>query len=254
MIPLTPTIARLDALLEPWRWTDYCPNGLQVPGPDQVRCVVTGVSAHAALLEAAAEREADLVLVHHGLFWRGDALGIDRVQRRRLGLLFDHDMALAAYHLPLDGHPTLGNNARLAEALGAERWTAEFPHGGAPIGVVAHFPGDGVPAPELLDRVREVTQRPDVLAFLDGPERVRTLGICSGASAGDLPGAVALGLDAFLTGEPAERCMAIAREYGIHFLAAGHHATERLGVQALGDLLAREPGVRHEFVEIPNPI
>lgn len=254
MITVASAIDRLDALLEPERWSDYCPNGLQVPGPEELTCVVTGVSAHAALFEQAAERGADLVLVHHGLFWAGEPLGIDRVRRRRLGLLFEHDMALAAYHLPLDGHPTLGNNARLAAALGAEDWTPAFPQRGAPIGVVARFSGDGIPAPELLDRVREVTLRPDVLALLDGPERVRTLGICSGAGADDLPAAVALGLDAFLTGEPAERCTAIAREYGIHVLAAGHHATERLGVQALGELLAAELGVHHEFVEVPNPI
>lgn len=251
---LAAAIDRLDALLEPARWSDYCPNGLQVPGPEELACVVTGVSAHAALFEQAAERGANLVLVHHGLFWSGEPLGIDAVRRRRLALLFDHDMALAAYHLPLDGHPTLGNNARLAAALGAERWTPAFPQRGAPIGVVAQFAGDGVPAPELLDRVRAVTLRPDVLALLHGPERVRTLGICSGAGADDLPGAIALGLDAFLTGEPAERGTAMAREYGIHLLAAGHHATERLGVQALGDLLAAEFGVRHEYVEVPNPV
>jgi dinuclear metal center YbgI/SA1388 family protein len=248
-------IAHLDALLEPERWADYCPNGLQVPGPAEVELVVTGVSAHAALFERAAALGADLVLVHHGLFWKGEPLGVDRVRRRRLGLLFEHDMALAAYHLPLDGHPEHGNNARLAQALGAETWTPAFPHGGAPIGVVASFGADGIAPDELLDRVRAATERSDVLAFLeDGPERVHTLGICSGAAADDLPAAIERRLDAFLTGEPAERCTAIAREYGIHFLAAGHHATERLGVQRLGELLAAEFGVRHEFVEIPNPV
>jgi dinuclear metal center YbgI/SA1388 family protein len=247
-------IDRLDELLEPARWADYSPNGLQVPGPATVARVVTGVSAHAELLERAAAAGADLVLVHHGLFWKGEPLGIDRVRRRRLGLLFDHDMALAAYHLPLDGHPEHGNNARLAQELGAELIEPAFAHGGAPVGVRATFPGDGIAPGELLDRVRAVTRREDVLAFLDGPDRVRTIGICSGAAADDLPAAVDLGLDAFLTGEPAERCMAIAREYGIHFLAAGHHATERLGVQRLGELLAAEFGVEHEFIEVPNPI
>lgn len=247
-------IAHLDALLEPAGWSDYCPNGLQVPGPCQVHSVVTGVSAHAELLARAAAAGADLVLVHHGLFWKGDPLGLDEVRHRRLRLLFEHDMALAAYHLPLDGHPEHGNNARLAQELGAASWAPAFPHGGAPVGVVADFGPEGVPADELLDRVRTVTLRPDVLAFLDGPERVRRLGICSGAAAGDLPAAVELGLDAFLTGEPAERCMAIAREYAIHFLAAGHHATERLGVQRLGDLLVARFGVQHTFVEVPNSI
>ena len=254
MTDLTTVIAYLDALLEPSRWADYGPNGLQVPGRADIHSVVTGVSAHAELFERAAAADAGLVLVHHGLFWRGEPLEIDRVRRHRLGLLFEHDMALAAYHLPLDGHPEHGNNARLAQELGAERTEPAFAHGGAPVGVVAHFGADGVAPEELLRRVRAVTEREDVLAFLDGPEQIRSLGICSGAAADDLPGAVAMGLDAFLTGEPAERCMAIAREYGIHFLAAGHHATERLGVQRLGALLEAEFGLQHEYVEIPNPI
>ena len=254
MAPVSAIVSHLDELLRPSRWSDYCPNGLQVPGPTEVLDVVTGVSAHAELFERAAEIGADLVLVHHGLFWSGEPLGVDEVRRRRLRLLFEHDMALVAYHLPLDAHPVHGNNARLAEELGATGWEPAFAHGGAPIGVVAAFGPDGVAAEELLDRVRTVTGRRDVLAFLDGPARVRTLGICCGAAADDLPAAVSLGLDAFLTGEPAERCMAIAREYGIHFLAAGHHATERLGVQRLGELLAAEFGVGHRFIEVPNPI
>ncbi len=254
MTSLSAIIGHLDELLAPSRWTDYCPNGLQVPASATVEHVVTGVSAHAELFERAAASGADLVLVHHGLFWNGDPLGVDRVLRRRLGLLFEHDMALAAYHLPLDAHPEHGNNARLAVALGATAWEPAFAHGGAPIGVAASFGGAGIPAAELLARVRTATERSDVLAFLDGPDRIRTIGICSGAAAGDLPEAVALGLDAFLTGEPAERCLAIAREYGIHFLAAGHHATERLGVQRLGELLAAEFGVGHEFVDVANPI
>lgn len=254
MIPLSTLIGHLDELLNPSCWSDSCPNGLQVPGPDHIRHVVTGVSAHAELFERAAAAGADLVLVHHGLFWNGEPLAVDRVRRRRLKLLFEHDMALAAYHLPLDGHAVHGNNARLAAALGATTWEPAFSHGGAPIGVAASFGEAGVTSDELLARVRAVTLRPDVLAFLDGPERIRSIGICSGAAAGDLPAAVELGLDAFLTGEPAERCMALAREYGIHFLAAGHHATERLGVQRLGELVAAELGVTHEFIEVANPI
>ena len=253
MPPLPRLIDHLDELLAPGRYADYAPNGLQVPGAGEVRRVVTGVSAHRELLRAAAEREADLVVVHHGLFWSGEPLGIDRVRHERLKLLFDHDMALAAYHLPLDGHLEHGNNARLAAALGASRWDAAFPHRGSPIGVVAHF-DDPPSGQELLARVQAVTLREDVLAFLDGPEQVRRLGIVSGAGADALPEAIAGGCDAFLTGEPAERCMAQAREYGVHFLAAGHHATERLGVQRLGELLAAAFGIEHEFVEVPNPI
>lgn len=254
MATLTRIISHLDELLTPAAWEDYAPNGLQVPGREEVRRVVTGVSAHLELLERAVALDGDLVLVHHGLFWRGQPLGVDRVQRRRLALLFEHDVSLVAYHLPLDGHPVHGNNALLAAALGAERIEPAFPHAGPPIGVVAHFGPEPVASAELLRRVQYVTGREDVLAFLDGPEPVRTLGICSGAGADDLPVAVDAGLDAFLTGEPAERCLAIAREYGIHFLAAGHHATERLGVQRLGEILAAELGVEHTYCEVPNPI
>lgn len=251
---LTRIIDHLDELLEPTRWTDYAPNGLQVPGREEVRRVVTGVSAHLELFERALALDADLVLVHHGLFWRGEQLGLDRVQQRRLKLLLGHDIGLAAYHLPLDAHLVHGNNAGLAAALGAESWEPAFPHAGAPIGVAASFGAQGVPAAELVQRVRDVTQREDVLAFLDGAATVHRLGICCGAAADDFDAAIALGLDAFLTGEPAERCMAKAREYGVHFLAAGHHATERLGVQRLGQLLEAEFEVEHVFIEIPNPI
>lgn len=254
MTALPALINHLDELLDPTRWCDYCPNGLQVPGPVDVQHVVTGVSAHAELFERAAAAGADLLLVHHGLFWKGEPLGIDDVGRRRLALLFENDMALAAYHLPLDAHLVHGNNARLAAALGATSWEPAFCHGGAPIGVIASFGAAAISAEELLARVRAATLRSDVLAFLDGPEHIRSIGICSGAGADDLPAAVSLGLDAFLTGEPAERCMAIAREGAIHFVAAGHHATERLGVQRLGELLAAEFGVEHQFIEVPNPI
>lgn len=254
MAALQRIIDHLDGLLHPSDWEDYAPNGLQVPGREEVRRVVTGVSAHLELFERAAELEADLVLVHHGLFWRGQPLGLDRVQHRRLKLLLGRDIGLAAYHLPLDAHPVHGNNALLAAALGAVAWEPAFPHAGPAIGVAASFGPGGVGAAKLLQRVREVTGREDVLAFLDGPDPVHRLGICCGAAADDLPAAVALGLDGLLTGEPAERCLAIAREHRVHFLAAGHHATERLGVQRLGELLAAEFGVEHVFCDVWNPI
>ena len=246
-------IAYLDDLLSPSSFQDYGPNGLQVPGPQRVQTVVTGVSASVELFERAAERDADLVLVHHGIFWSGAPLALTASAKRRLQMLFDGDMALAAYHLPLDGHPEVGNNALIAEGLGC---TAQEPfalHRGAPIGVAARFGGDGIAAAELVARTERLTGRAP-LAFLAGPERVRTIGIVSGAGSDFLGDAVAAGLDAFLTGEPAERVMTHAQEEGIHFLAAGHYATETFGVRRLGDLLARQFGIDHEFVEIPNPI
>jgi dinuclear metal center YbgI/SA1388 family protein len=250
---LAKLIAYLDELLQPQAFSDYGPNGLQVPGPERVDVVATGVSAGAELFERAAEQGADLVLVHHGLFWSGAPLGLTPAGKRRLELLFDHDMALAAYHLPLDAHLEVGNNALLADGLGC---TAKEPfavHKGTPIGVAGRFPGDGVDAGELVERVRALTGR-EPLAFRTGPERVRTIGIVSGGGADYLGDAIAAGHDAFLTGEPAERVMNEAREERIHFVAAGHYATETLGVRRLGDLLAETFGIRHVFIDVPNPI
>ncbi len=246
-------IGYLDQLLQPTAYDDYGPNGLQVPGKDEIQTVVTGVSANADLFTRAREEGADLVLVHHGLFWGGPPRPLDRASKRRLQLLFDADMALAAYHLPLDGHLEVGNNALLAAALGAGDLEPFAAHGRATIGVRARFADDGLAPAELVARVRAATER-EPLAFTDGPEAVRTIGISSGASADYLDDAIAEGLDAFLTGEPTERSMARAREAGVHFLAAGHYATETFGVRALGERLAERFGVRHVFVDVPNPI
>jgi len=243
----------LDELLSPAAFQDYGPNGLQVPGPDRIANLVTGVSASAELFERAAELGADLVIVHHGLFWSGAPLALSPSAKRRLQLLFDHDMALAAYHLPLDGHPVVGNNALLAAGLGCASHEPFARHRGAAIGVAARFVGDGIAVPELVERVERLTGRAP-LAFLAGPERVRSIGIVSGAGSDYLADSVAAGHDAFLTGEPAERVMTHAQEEAIHFIAAGHYATETFGVRRLGELLAERFGIRHEFMEIPNPI
>jgi dinuclear metal center YbgI/SA1388 family protein len=253
MASLHTIVEHLDTILDPATYDDYGPNGLQVPGREAVETVVTGVSANADLFARAREHEADLVLVHHGLFWAGPPRPLDRASKRRLQLLFDADMSLAAYHLPLDGHLEHGNNALLAEAIGCDSREPFGRHKAATIGVAGHMPGEGVAPDELVERVREATGR-EPLAFTDGPARVRTVGIVSGAGADYLEEAIAAGLDAFITGEPIERAMARAREAGVHFIAAGHYATETFGVRRLGDLLAARFGVRHIFVDVPNPI
>jgi dinuclear metal center YbgI/SA1388 family protein len=253
MPPLTDLIAHLDELLSADGYADYGPNGLQVPGREEVSTVATGVSANAELFERAIADGADLILTHHGLFWDGDPLALDRPAARRLKLLLDADVSLAAYHLPLDGHLELGNNARIAAGLGCASWEPFASHKGTTIGVAGRFDGDGIEAVELLRRVHDLMQR-EPLAFTDGPARVRTLGIVSGGGASYLGDSIAAGHDAFLTGEPAERVMAQAREAGVHFFAAGHYATETFGVKALGDELASRFGVRHVFVDVPNPI
>ncbi len=241
-------IRALDELLDPAAFDDYGPNGLQVPGPSEVRRVVTGVSAQRPLAERAVELGAELVLVHHGLFWKFLPLGLTPVLAERLRPLFKHDVGLAAYHLPLDAHPEVGNNALLAEGLGCTDHEAF-----ATIGRAGTFAGDGIAAAGLFARVEELTQRPP-LVFDTGPERVRRIAIVSGAGASRLPLAVAEGFDAFLTGEPSEHVMADAREAGIHFIAAGHYATETFGVRRLGDWLAARFGLEHHWIDIPNPV
>jgi len=251
--PLTAITAHLDALLEPTRFRDYCPNGLQVPGRADVATVATGVSANVALFEAAREAGADLIVAHHGLFWGSGPGAIDEALARRLRILFAAEMSLLAYHLPLDAHPEVGNNALLAERLGARRKAPFAEHRGESIGCLAELPGEGIPVAELVARVRTATQR-DPLAFESGPPRVRRLAIVTGAGTDYLPEAVAAGAEAFVTGEPAERAMAQAEEAGVHFIAAGHHATETFGVRRLGELLQERFGVRQVFVDVPNPV
>jgi dinuclear metal center YbgI/SA1388 family protein len=246
-------VAFLDELLDAPSWPDYGPNGLQVPGAREVRRVVTGVSAHAELFAHAAAAEAQMVLSHHGILWDKAPRAITPAHKDRLRILFDADLSLAAYHLPLDAHPEVGNNALICAALGLERAEPFAEHRGRAIGWVGHAHGDGIPAAELLARCAGAFGR-EPLAFAEGPATVRRVGVVSGGGAGSLSEAVARGLDAFVTGEPSEPAMADAREAGIHFVAGGHYATETLGVRRLGELVAERFAVEHVFVDIPNPV
>ncbi len=251
--PLSEIISELDRLMTPQAFEDYGLNGLQVPGREHVGTVVSAVSAHAELFGRARERQADMVLVHHGILWRGGLVPVSREMKRRLSLLFEADMSLTAYHLPLDGHPTLGNNVQLVKALGATDAGGFGLHRGVAIGRRGCFARDGLTADELVERVARVTGR-EPLCFPYGPERVRDVAIVSGAGASYLGEAIQDGADAFITGEPAERVMAQAREGAVHFLAAGHYATETMGVQRLGEHLSRLFGVEHHFIDVPNPV
>ena len=247
-------IAYLDELLDSPAFDDYGPNGLQVPGAAEVSKVVTAVSAHRELFERAAAAGAQMALVHHGIFWGAGAAPIDERMKRRLKTLFDADLSLAAYHLPLDAHPEVGNNALICRELGfepAERFAAAR---GRPIGWIGRVAGDGVAADELLARCRETFGRDDVLHFAGGPARVRALGVVSGGGDGFFSEAIGLGVDAFLSGEPSEPAMADAREAGVHFIAAGHWASETFGIRRLGELVAERFEVEHEFVAVPNPV
>jgi dinuclear metal center YbgI/SA1388 family protein len=245
-------IAYLDELLVPERFDDYGPNGLQVPGGERVSRVVTGVSGQLELFERAAALSAELVLVHHGILWDFHPRRIGLAQAQRLRALLCGGIALVAYHLPLDAHAEHGNNALLAAGLGCERTEPFGYYKGVAIGVAAYFE-EPIALAELAERIGRLTGREPLLQGA-GPTSVRSIGIVSGAAADSLAEAVDAGLDAFLTGEPREHAMADAREHGIHFIAAGHYATETFGVRRLGELLAERFGIAHEFVDIPNPV
>jgi dinuclear metal center YbgI/SA1388 family protein len=245
-------IAYLDELLEIDAFSDYGPNGLQVPGAEEVSLVVTGVSAQRELFERAVEAGAQLVICHHGLFWDFHPRTIGPALKERLRILFDADVSLAGYHLPLDAHPEVGNNALICNALGLERAEPFAEHKGRAVGFVGRS-ADGVAFAELRGRCAEAFGQ-EPFAFDCGPEVVHSVGIVSGGAESSFAEAIARGLDAFLTGEVAEHVMAEAREGGVHYIAGGHYATERFGIRRVGDLVAERFRIEHRFVEIPNPI
>jgi dinuclear metal center YbgI/SA1388 family protein len=240
-----------NALLGPERFKDYGPNGLQVEGRAEVRRIVSGVTASLALLQAAAQAGADAVFVHHGLFWRGQDGRVTGWMKQRLALLLAHDINLYAYHLPLDAHPELGNNAQLGRQLGLEA-DARFGEqdlgflGGAADG--SAFAGSA----ELAAHVERILGRP--VTCVDGGRRpLRRIAWCTGGAQGYFEAAIAAGADAFLTGEISEPQAHYARESGVSFLACGHHATERYGAPAVAQHVAAELGLEHRFIEIDNP-
>jgi dinuclear metal center YbgI/SA1388 family protein len=236
-----------DELLEVDRFPEYGPPGLQVVGADEISKIACGVSASRELFERAAAAGAQLVLVHHGIFWRNEPVWIDRRQRGRLQALFAADLNLAAYHLALDAHPEIGNNALLADALGV--------HVVGPFGELGRGGTlrEAVGIDDFTTSVRETVGR-EPLVFAHGPAQVQRVAICSGGAGSDLIRAAHEGYDLFLTGEPEEPSLQTARELGIHFVAAGHEATERLGVQALAQRLAERFQLEWEFLPVENPV
>ena len=252
MVALRELVAELDALLQVGDFADYCPNGLQVEGRGRVHRILSGVTACEALVETAVTRGADLLLVHHGYFWRGEDPRVCGMKRRRLQRLLAADISLVAYHLPLDAHPELGNNAQLAQRLGLAAEGCFGTGSGPELGWYGRLPR-AMTVKELTDWIRARLQRTP-LHLEGGPEPIQRLGWCTGAAQSYLEAAADLGLDAFVTGEASEQTTHVARERGIHCFVAGHHATERYGVQALGAWAAHRFGLEHEFIEVPNPI
>lgn len=242
----------LNALLRPDDFRDYCPNGLQVQGRDGVATLVTGVTASQALIEAAVAQGADAILVHHGYFWRGEDPTVTGIRRNRLKALLDNDISLFAYHLPLDAHPQFGNNAQLGLKLGFRPEADLDPAHKSRVGVwgVVEEPCSG---DALADRIASQLGRMPLHIAGTAP-RIEKIGWCTGSAQNYIELAHAAGVDAYLTGEVSEQTVHFARETGMHFYAAGHHATERYGVQAVGHYLANEFGIRHEFIDIDNPV
>jgi len=252
MISLSELVNYTDQLLAIGDYQDYCPNGLQIEGRGEVQRIVCGVTASQALIDAAVEARADLLLVHHGFFWKGEPAPITGIKQKRIKALLDNDISLLAYHLPLDGHATLGNNAMLARQWNLE---VEGRFGAGPSGGLAMYAtlDKSISLSGLAEQVGNSLSR-EPLVIEGGEHEIKRVGWCSGAAQSYIESAAQLGLDAFISGEISEPTVHAARELGIHYLAAGHHATERYGVQALGGHLSEHFSLENHFVEIDNPV
>ncbi len=250
MISVSELQAYCNSLLEVDRFDDYCPNGLQVEAGDQIRRLVSGVTACEALIDAAVGWGADALLVHHGYFWKGEPQALTGIKGRRIRKLMREGLSLLAYHLPLDAHPELGNNRQLADRLGFVEAQPDDGQQG-----VFWYGGTVKPlsGTEMSALIEERLER-QPLHIGPGERLIERVGWCTGAAQGAIVQAAELGLDAFLTGEVSEQTVHQARELGMHFFAAGHHATERYGVSALGEHLAGVFSIEHRFIDIPNPV
>jgi len=252
MITLQELAEYTNVLLASERFQDYCPNGLQVEGRAEVRTLVSGVTACLELIEAAIALQADAIVVHHGYFWKGEDACITGMKRRRLSRLLASDTSLLAWHLPLDAHPELGNNAQFARVLGFQRDGAFGNDAGMQLAQYAELE-PGMTGDTLAEHLRQCLGRTP-LHIAGTRATICRVGWCTGAAQSYIEAAVSQGLDAFISGEISEQTVHIARECGIHYYSAGHHATERYGVRALADHLAERFGLRHRFIDIENPV
>lgn len=236
----------LNTLLQPERFSDYCPNGLQVEGKTEINKIVTGVTASMNLLKAAQKSNADAIFVHHGYFWRGESLPITGIKKQRIQYLLQNDLNLFAYHLPLDMHPELGNNVMLAKQLGlsVQSWADML------VLVVLKKPQTLQSFVELVNE--KLNRNAVVIGDLTKP--IKRIALCTGAAQGYIEQAAAAEVDVYLSGEISEQTVHVARETNVSYISAGHHATERYGIQALGDHLAQKFGLIHEFIDCENPI
>ena len=237
------------SLLQTNLFKDYCPNGLQVEGRAQVLRIVTGVSASQFVLDAAIEWGADAILVHHGYFWRNEEATLVGIRKNRIAQLLRHDVSLLAYHLPLDAHVELGNNAQLGKLFGL---TEQGRFGEQNLACIGAMLQPKTLAQFAQQIAHDLLRTPQVIG--EGAMSIRKVAWCSGAAQGYFEAAIAQGADAYITGEISEQNYHLANETGVAFIAAGHHATERLGIQALGEHLANRFGLEHRFIDQSNPV
>ncbi|WP_430737173.1 Nif3-like dinuclear metal center hexameric protein [Psychrobacter sp. VH5] len=252
-----------DDYLSASAFKDYAPNGLQVDGGRPIRRIVTGVTACEALIDAAIAEDADAIMVHHGYFWKGEPMTITGMKGQRIRKLMQHGISLIGYHLPLDAHPKIGNNTKLAEMLGLTITEALYPHESHPVGNIATCPPQS--AESLTQTITQALGRiplhisghyqylADEAADTAAPKLLKRIGICTGGAQDMIEQAAAMGCDAYISGEISERTTHSARELGIDYFACGHHATERAGIQALGDIIAQQFGLSVRFIDIDNP-
>lgn len=247
MIERMELVRYCNELLQTDLFKDYCPNGIQVEGSANINRIVSGVTASQALIDAAIKLEADLLLVHHGFFWKGENAVLTGMKKRRIKSLLMNDINLLAYHLPLDAHKTLGNNVLLAENLGLKTEKFFADNDIALIGQVDEQSGQAFK--QLI--TEQLAREP---LHVDVERGIKRVALCTGAAQSYIEQAVELGADAFISGEISESTWHIAKENNIHYFSAGHHATERYGVQALGEHLAKHFGLQHNFIDINNPV
>ncbi|MEL0647606.1 Nif3-like dinuclear metal center hexameric protein [Pseudoalteromonas agarivorans] len=241
----------LNDILKPHLIKDFCPNGLQVEGKNEIKTIVTGVTASQALIDAAIEKNADAILVHHGFFWKGESQPITGMKKRRISALLKNDINLFGYHLPLDIHPTIGNNAQLANLLDIEIETGLEPTANS-VAMKGRLKTP-LTGSEFAKKIANVLHR-EPLSSIVRDEKIHTIALCTGGGQGYIDLAAEQGIDAYLTGEASEQTIHSSREQNIDFFAAGHHATERYGVKALGELLAKDYGFEVTFIDIDNPV
>lgn len=252
MAKLTDIVDYADQLLNIRRFSDYCPNGLQIEGASQVTKIASAVTASLSAVEQAADWGAQVLLVHHGYFWKSEPAVITGMKQKRIRTFMQADMSLLAYHLPLDAHPEVGNNAQLGMRMGIHSSAPLFPEEKASVGQVGELdePAD---ITQWLAKIETVLGR-KVQHIEASHARIQKIAWCTGAAQQFIEQAVTMGADVYLSGEISEQTVHVARECGIHYVAAGHHATERYGVQALGSHLADRFALQHQYLEIENPV